>query len=111
MPSITGCWGNNSPEDEMNGEYDGSNYYPHSKKPSKKKVSKKKVVKKKKSNKIKYAVDPWPEIPKLTLKEEYEQLSTEDKEFVDQLCAVMRKYKDIGPMKMLNCLKKALDLV
>lgn len=47
----------------------------------------------------------------LTAKEEYKLLPKEDKEFVNQLCKVIRKHKDIGPIKMLNCLRKALDLV
>jgi len=43
MPSITVCWGNNSPNDEMNGDYDGSNYYPHKEK-SKNTMSEKKYI-------------------------------------------------------------------
>ena len=46
----------------------------------------------------------------LTTKQEYKLLSKEEKKIVAEFVVVLRKYKrNIGSLRMVECLKKALD--
>jgi hypothetical protein len=48
----------------------------------------------------------------LSVKEEYNLLSKKEKKIVDELTVIIRKYKkNIGPLKMVECLRRALDTV